>query len=72
MVRLVAVPDGRVEIDTTGKKAGRGAYLCPARECLEMGFRGNRLEHSLRTTLTLESRERLIKEVVNLSAKTQY
>jgi len=67
----VAVPDGGVEIDTTGKKAGRGAYLCPAKECLEKGFKANRLEHSLRTTITLETRKRLIKEVADLSAKTQ-
>ncbi len=58
---MVRIADGSVEVDTDGKKAGRGAYLCPARECWEIGLRGGRLEHSLRTTLTQDNREQLIR-----------
>ena len=47
-------------VDTSGKKAGRGAYLCRAQECWEIGFKGGRLEHTLRTTLTHDNREQLI------------
>ncbi len=61
LIRLVHIPDGGVEIDTNGKKAGRGAYLCRARECWENGFKGNRLERTLRTALTPDNREQLIK-----------
>ena len=61
LVRLVHVSDGNVEVNTTGKKAGRGAYLCRAQECWEIGLKGSRLEHSLRTTLTQDNREQLIK-----------
>ena len=61
LVRLVCVPDGSVEVDTSGKKAGRGAYLCQARECWTIGLKGGRLEHALRTTLTRDNREQLIK-----------
>ncbi len=53
--------DGSVEIDAGGKKAGRGAYLCRAQECWEVGLKGRRLEHALRTTLTQENREQLIR-----------
>ena len=60
LVRLVHVADGSVEVDTSGKKAGRGAYLCPTQECWEAGLKGNRLEHTLRTTLTQDNREQLI------------
>jgi len=60
LVRLVRVADGSVEVDTTAKKAGRGAYLCPGWECWEIGMKGNRLEHTLRTTLTQDNREQLI------------
>jgi hypothetical protein len=61
MVRLVRVSDGNVEIDSSGRKAGRGAYLCPAQECWQVGLSSGRLEHALRTTLTQGNREQLIK-----------
>ena len=61
LVRLVRISGGSVEIDTSGKKAGRGAYLCRARECWQIGLQGGRLEHALRATLTQDAREQLIK-----------
>ncbi len=57
---MVRVAEGRVEVDTSGKKTGRGAYLCPTQECWETGLKGNRLEHALRTNLTQDNREQLI------------
>jgi predicted RNA-binding protein YlxR (DUF448 family) len=50
-----------VEIDTTGKKTGRGAYLCPALDCWETGLKSGRLEYALRTSLTRENREQLVR-----------
>ena len=61
LVRLVRISDGGVGIDIGGKKTGRGAYLCPAHGCWEIGLKGGRLEHSLRTTLTQDNREQLIR-----------
>ncbi len=61
LVRLVRVFDGRVEGDAEGRKAGRGAYLCQAPQCWEVGLKGNRLEHALRATLTPDNREQLIR-----------
>lgn len=61
LVRLVRTSDSSVEIDTSGKKAGRGVYLCRAEECWEIGFKSGRLEKNLRTTLTPDNREELIK-----------
>jgi len=61
LVRLVRTPEGNIEIDITGRKAGRGAYLCPAVECWETALKGNRLEHTLRSNLTQEEREQLVK-----------
>jgi len=60
LIRLVHTPEGNIEIDTTGKKAGRGAYLHPLRECWESVLKGKRLEHALRGRLSLESREQLL------------
>ena len=61
LVRLVRTPNENIGVDTDGKKVGRGAYLCPTRECWEIGLKSNRLEYSLRTTLTQDNRERLIR-----------
>ena len=54
------ISSGSVEIDTTGKKAGRGAYLCQTHECWEAGVGGGRLEYALQTSLTQDNREQLI------------
>ena len=61
LIRLVRISGGSVEVDTTGKKAGRGAYLCSAPGCWQIGLKGNRLEHALRTSLTHDNREQLIR-----------
>ena len=61
LIRIVRISDGKLEIDTSGKKAGRGAYLCRARECWEIGLKGGQLEHALRTSLTRDNREQLIR-----------
>ncbi len=68
LVRLVN-HRGEVLIDPRGKLAGRGAYLCPYRECWEAGLKGNRLEHALRTTLTLENRQMLVEYGKNLPSR---
>ena len=60
LIRLVGISDGSVEVDTSGKKAGRGAYLCRVGECWQVGLKGGRLEHALRLTLTQDNREQLI------------
>jgi predicted RNA-binding protein YlxR (DUF448 family) len=60
LVRLVRVSGGVVEVDPGGRKAGRGAYLCPAPDCWQTGIKEGRLEYALRTTLTEDNRARLI------------
>lgn len=59
LLRLVRTEAG-IEIDPTGKKAGRGAYLHPTQECWRTVLRGNRLEQALRTRLSEENRQALI------------
>lgn len=61
LIRLVRLIDGSVEVDASGKRVGRGAYLCSARECWQIGLKGARLEHALRTTLAASNREQLSK-----------
>jgi len=61
LVRLVLISDGNIEVDASGKKAGRGAYLCQSPQCWQTGLKGGRLEYALRTTLTPDNREQLIR-----------
>jgi uncharacterized protein len=60
LVRLVRTTDGSLDIDGTGKKAGRGAYLCLNKECWETGISGGKLEYSLKITLSPETRRLLL------------
>jgi uncharacterized protein len=57
MIRIVRTAEG-VQMDPTGKRAGRGAYLHDRRECWERGLKGA-LAHALKATLTLEERATL-------------
>lgn len=61
LVRLVRTSDDNIEVDTSSKRAGRGVYLCPTQQCWESGLKGNRLEYALRTSVTQEKREKLIR-----------
>ena len=57
MVRLVRTPEG-IQVDPTGKSAGRGAYLHDRRDCWERGLKGA-LAHALKTELNQDDRARL-------------
>ena len=71
LIRLVRISNGNVEVDTSGKKAGRGAYLCPTLECWEIGLKTGRLEYTLRITLTQENREQLTRCRKDLFIRSQ-
>lgn len=58
LIRLVRAAGG-VEIDPTGKRAGRGAYLHDKRSCWDQALKSDLLERALRTTLKDKERERL-------------
>jgi len=61
LVRLVRTLGGDIEIDVSGKKEGRGAYVCPDRKCWENALTGNQLEHTLKCNITRENREQLVR-----------
>lgn len=46
LVRVVKGPDGDISLDLTGKKAGRGAYVCPDILCLQAARKAKRFEKS--------------------------
>jgi uncharacterized protein len=59
LVRIVRGLDGHVRVDSTGKAAGRGAYLCANRSCWEIGLKKKRLERSLNVTIPPANLEEL-------------
>ena len=68
LIRLVRTPGG-VQVDPTGKAAGRGAYLHDARSCWERGLKGT-LAHALKVDLTDQEREYLQKFLADLPEET--
>jgi hypothetical protein len=59
MTRIVRLPEGAVEIDPSGKRNGRGAYVCDNPACWDKVLTTNVLEKALRTSLTPEARAHL-------------
>jgi hypothetical protein len=68
LLRIVRTPQGHVEIDPTGKKSGRGAYLCATRLCWTTALKKKRLEQELETTISEEDRAALEAYVATLPA----
>jgi predicted RNA-binding protein YlxR (DUF448 family) len=60
LIRLVLTNDNLVEIDLSGKKNGRGAYLCPVYSCWEQGLKKNKLDYALKTRIAPSNRQSLI------------
>jgi predicted RNA-binding protein YlxR (DUF448 family) len=54
LIRVVKTPDDLVLIDVTGKKAGRGAYICPKDQCLQQAIKSKGLEKSLKAKISPE------------------
>ena len=63
LVRVVRSPEGEVSIDLTGKKSGRGAYLCPSAACLAKARKAKRLENAFGVAVPNDVFERLTEEI---------
>jgi predicted RNA-binding protein YlxR (DUF448 family) len=59
LLRIVRTPDGHVHIDATGKKSGRGAYLCAKLSCWKNVLKSKRLEQEFEITISDEDRAML-------------
>lgn len=68
LIRIVRTPEGEILLDPTGKRSGRGAYVCRQAECLRRAIRQKQLERQLETTLTSEITEALTSEMERLNA----
>ena len=54
LVRIVKTPEGEICVDATGKKSGRGAYICPDAQCLQKARKSRALERAFDTAIPAE------------------
>jgi len=59
LVRVVRTPEGELVIDETGKRNGRGAYLCRQSACWEAALKGNQLSKALKMEIGEQEKEML-------------
>lgn len=62
MMRVIKTAEGDIVLDVTGKKNGRGAYLCRQEECLKMAMKNKGLERSFKMSIDKAIYEKLQKE----------
>lgn len=62
MMRVLKTPEDEMILDTTGKKNGRGAYLCKDMECLKKARKNKGLERSFKMSIPDTVYDSLIKE----------
>ena len=63
MIRVIKTAEGEILLDATGRKNGRGAYLCPSMECFKKAVKGRGLERSFKMAIPREVYETLEKEM---------
>ena len=69
LVRVVRSPQGEVSLDLTGRKPGRGAYVCHSAECLKKARKNKGLERSFHMSIPEEIYESLEKEFEDSGTK---
>ena len=69
MLRILRTESGEIVLDTTGRKNGRGAYLCYSRACFEKAVKSRGLERALKMAVTSETYEELKKEIDAIEGK---
>ncbi len=69
LIRIVRTPEGSYELDATGRKNGRGAYLCKKESCLETAFRKKGLDRSFRESVPAQAVSALREELQKLGGE---
>ena len=67
LVRVLRTPEGEIVIDVTGKKSGRGAYICKSAACLKKARKSGRIASSLECSIPDSVYDRLEEEIVGQS-----
>lgn len=62
LLRIVRSPEGEISLDLTGKKNGRGAYVCPDKSCITKAVKEKRLERALEKSISDEVYNKLLED----------
>ena len=65
LIRIVKSSEGILSVDLTGKKPGRGAYICKDTQCLEKAIKSKRINKNLETTVSEEIYDNLKDQITN-------
>lgn len=65
LIRIIRTPEDEIVVDFSGKKNGRGAYICNSVECLKTAQKRKSLERSLKTPIPEEVYQELVKEMMS-------
>lgn len=69
LIRVIRTPEGQILLDPTGKKNGRGAYVCRESACLKKAIKSKSLERSFQCSIPEEIYDTLIKELNNIESR---
>lgn len=69
MIRVLRTTQGEIVLDATGRKNGRGAYLCKSADCFAKAVKSKGMERSLKTVIPEEVYESLKKEIEGFAEK---
>lgn len=69
MIRILHTPEDEIVLDATGRKNGRGAYLCRSASCLEQALRSKGLERSFKMHISPEIYDALREELARLETE---
>ena len=69
MIRVLKTPEEEFVLDASGKKNGRGGYLCPSGECLERAIKSKGLERSFKQAIPSEVYDELKEEMQTIETR---
>ena len=70
LLRVVRSPEGEISFDLTGRKPGRGAYVCHSRECLLRAVKQKQLERTFASPISDEVRDALTAQIESIPKET--
>lgn len=69
LMRIIRTPEGDIVFDDTGRKNGRGAYICPSPECLGKAKKSKAIERSLGVSVSDEIYDEIERQMLGLGKK---
>lgn len=66
LLRVVRSPEGEISFDLTGRKPGRGAYVCRSAECLNLAIKKRQLERAFSAPVSDAVRDSLTAQIADL------